>query len=157
MLHLLPEISPLLISTLLVHSSAFFPKPLPIFPVLAVARHEEQNRSPCRMQVPVLSARGISTRSKNMTCGMMTVKWITWRYREVRLEPWCNPLWLTGLKAPANKLWDRQHENRISAAGMTILTEMGHDGSWARKRGCGGKKNVESSWRFCRLHCILHS
>ena len=34
---LLPGISSLLISTLLVHSPAFFPKPLPIFPVLAVA------------------------------------------------------------------------------------------------------------------------
>ena len=37
MLHLLPGISSLLISTLPVHSLAFFSKPLPIFPVLAVA------------------------------------------------------------------------------------------------------------------------
>ena len=59
------DFSSLLISTLPVHSPAFIPKPFPIFPVLAVAntwflcRPAEWNRSPCRMQVPVLSARGI--------------------------------------------------------------------------------------------------
>ena len=38
MLHLLPGISPLLISALPVHSPAFFPKTFPMFfPVLAVA------------------------------------------------------------------------------------------------------------------------
>ena len=37
MLRSLPEISSLLISTLPVHSPAFFPKSLPIFPALAVA------------------------------------------------------------------------------------------------------------------------
>ena len=55
----------LAISTLPVHSPAFFPKPLPISPVLAVAnkwflcRPTEEKRSPYWMQVPVLSARGI--------------------------------------------------------------------------------------------------
>ena len=43
----------------------FFPKPLPSSPMLAVAntwflcRPAELNRSPCRMHVPVLSARGM--------------------------------------------------------------------------------------------------
>ena len=30
------------------------------------------------------------------------VKWITWRWGEVCVQPWCNPLWLTGLKSPTN-------------------------------------------------------
>ena len=30
------------------------------------------------------------------------VKWITWRSSKVCVQPWCNPLWLTGLKAPTN-------------------------------------------------------
>ena len=30
------------------------------------------------------------------------VKWITVRQNEVCVQPWCIPLWLTGLKAPAN-------------------------------------------------------
>ena len=32
------------------------------------------------------------------------VKWITWRKSEVCVQPWCNPLWLTGLKTSANLL-----------------------------------------------------
>ena len=28
------------------------------------------------------------------------VKWITWRQSKVCVQPWCNSLWLTGLKAP---------------------------------------------------------
>ena len=55
MLRLLPGISSLLISTLPVHSLVFFPKPLPISPVLAVANawflchhhHQSLNRE-CR-------------------------------------------------------------------------------------------------------------
>ena len=48
----------------------FFPKPLPIFPVLAVAytwflcRPTEWIRSICQRQVPVLSAHGIETGTK---------------------------------------------------------------------------------------------
>ena len=30
------------------------------------------------------------------------VKWLTWTYSEVCVQPWCNPLCLTGLKAPTN-------------------------------------------------------
>ena len=56
---------PCLFFTLPVHSPAFFPKLLPIFPMLAVAnacflcRPAEEHRPPCWMPVPVLSARGI--------------------------------------------------------------------------------------------------
>ena len=57
----------------------FSPKLLPVFfPVLAVVNTwflcmlAEYNRSPCWMQVPVLSARGTWIGLKNMTCGMMT-------------------------------------------------------------------------------------
>ena len=32
------------------------------------------------------------------------VKWITWKQSEVCIQPWCNPLRLTGLTAPTNKL-----------------------------------------------------
>ena len=35
-----------------------------------------------------------------MTCG----KWMIWRQCEVCVQPWCNPLCLTGLKAPTNEL-----------------------------------------------------
>ena len=58
-------ISSLLISTLPVHLPTFFLKPLPMFPVFAMADTwflcgpTEENRPPCRMQVPRLSARGI--------------------------------------------------------------------------------------------------
>ena len=30
------------------------------------------------------------------------VKWLTWRWSRVCVQPWCDPLWLTGLKAPTN-------------------------------------------------------
>ena len=32
------------------------------------------------------------------------MKWITWIQGEVCAQPWCNPLWLTGLKAPTKWL-----------------------------------------------------
>ena len=80
MLRLLPAISSLLISTLLVHSPAFFPKPLLIFfPVLALA-----NTGSCvgtenkKKKVILLDAGSrvecswnINRLKKNMTCGMM--------------------------------------------------------------------------------------
>ena len=67
MLPILLRISSVLISTLPVHSPAFFPKPLPIFPVLAVTNTRScvgpQNkighpahRNRQLMAVPVLSA-----------------------------------------------------------------------------------------------------
>ena len=44
------------------------------------------------------------------------VKWITWRQSEVCVQPWCNPLWLTGLKAPTNWL---TNEPWHSSAGVS--------------------------------------
>ena len=38
----------------------------------------------------------------NMTCGMMTCEINNLEIEEVCVQPWCNPLWLTGLKAPTN-------------------------------------------------------
>ena len=32
----------------------------------------------------------------------LLVKWLIWKKSEVCVQPWCNPLWLTGLKAPTN-------------------------------------------------------
>ena len=56
------------------------------------------------MQVPVLGARGILNRLKNHDFVVWLVKWLTWRWSKVCVQPWCDPLWLTGLKAPTKKL-----------------------------------------------------
>ena len=99
--------------TLPVHSPAFFPKPLPSFSCVScgwlgfLCRPAEWNRSPCWMQVPVLSARGIETGLKKRGGGLVVswlVKSTTLRQNEVCVQPWCNPLWLNGLKAPTNQL-----------------------------------------------------
>ena len=80
MLHLLPGISSLLISTHPVHSPAFFQVLSSVFPVLAVANigscvgpqnkigHPAHRHRQVK-QVPVLSARGIKIGSK--TCVIM--------------------------------------------------------------------------------------
>ena len=110
MLCLLTGISSLLIFTLLVHSPAFFPKPLLISPVLAVAntwflcRPTEWKRSPCWMQSHDECSQNINRRKKTWLAVWLLVKWVTWRWSEVCVQPRCNRLWLTGLKSPTNLL-----------------------------------------------------
>ena len=77
------------------------------FPVLAVANtgscvgpqnkigHPVGCRFPCWVPAEYKQA-------KNMTCGMMTCERNNLEI-EVCVQPWCNPLWLTGLKAPTNQ------------------------------------------------------
>ena len=57
-------------------------------------------RFPCWVPAEYKQAK----KQTNMICGMIIVKWLTWRESEVCFQRWCNPLWLTGLKAPTNWL-----------------------------------------------------
>ena len=56
-----------------------------------------------------------------MTCGMMTCE-MNNLDSEVCVQPWFNPLCLTGLKAPTNKLTDYPCQNlRGAKAGANYI------------------------------------
>ena len=68
----------------------------------------------------------------------MVVEWMTRRYREVCVQPWCNPLWLTGLKAPTNWLFFELHTTEKQT--INYLVSVGC-GSWRKEKG----------WKSCTV------
>ena len=109
MLHLLPGISSLLISALRVRSPAFFPNLSWFSPVLAVANTGScvgpQNKigHPAECRCPCWEPTEHKQAKKTWLVVWWLVKWITWSKSEVCVQPWCNPLRWTGLKAPSNQ------------------------------------------------------
>ena len=87
----------------------FFQNLSRFFPVLAVANTGScvgsQNKTghPAGCRFPCWVPAEYEWAQKTWFVVWWLVKWISWRQSEVCVQPWCNPLWLTGLKAPTNK------------------------------------------------------
>ena len=60
---------------------------------------------------------------------MMTCELNNWIQSEVCVQPWCNPLWLTGLKAPTNTLTHfsilAKKKSIVAAKKWTVALKLG--------------------------------
>ena len=60
---------------------------------------------------------------------------ITRRWIDVCFQPWCNPLWLTGLKAPTNRLTNSEGAHGWKCAEGNRMTRNRNSWTRGRKRG----------------------
>ena len=71
---------------------------------------------PAEASSRVVCPRNINRLKKTWLVVWWLVKWITWSESEVCVQPRCNPLWLTGLKAPTNYRTNHLHDGRLAMA-----------------------------------------